>query len=227
MEDKKFDEIMEKYVSSTINNRENDLKGVKEYTPKHRQGFALKWGAVAVSICIIMSISILLPNILIDSNKKSSIQSADSALTGDEVYNEQIYQEQVEGFDVLLSYGLSDCLLPDVSSYMPDVYILRKLDNKNTVVGLEADCSILDSRFKKITIGSILKQYNLQKYSCFSICINDSMWNDFTIKWSDYHDQNNQEFITKIVFSDEKYNYYIEAVTYEQIEPVAILNYVY
>lgn len=217
MDDKQFDEIMEKYVSSAPNNKANDLKYVKEYTPKHRMNFVLKWSSMAVCFCLIITLLIVLPSILNKKPQDSSVLYLD---------NEQIIPEPIYSVDNLSSYGLSKYLLPTITTSKQTAYIFRKTDD-NEVVGIEFRFPLMNYDYETITVGSTFLQYDLQKFSYYSVCVNNAVWNNLNVKWVSTFDEINETYITKMTFVYDNYNYFIETETYEQLEPLIILDYIY
>lgn len=215
MDDKKLDEIMHKYLSTTVKGQESDFKkmDVSNFTKKSHNMKAKAYICIAiVLVAVIAVVSIVLPKVLKDG--------------GDNMFyanDNDIYFENVENKELLFS-NFNNAIIP---TFECESCLFHNICLKETgdIFGLSVSYGVYDEIFDDIDVYVLKDGYILFILEEYLTLENQLEWTGIKIKYEII--ENDMQFKCKIYFKDGAYSYFISAIYYEPVDIQFILDNIY
>lgn len=218
MDDNRFNKIMEDYVSSTSNEMDIDLKKLPE-RPKKNKNLFYKI-VLSSSVAVVALLLIILPIYFLNTEQEQPIDET-------RYYDSNSVDLQaVEDIAQLGDFGIKEYIESQIS-VQPSVYVYTLTEEQSKVLGAHFRYNVFDYDFERITIDVIQKQNKLQEFALYENFTDTEKWNGIKAKFRVKYDDMKEIYNTQIYFSDNKYDYFIEAEHYDQLEPSIILDYIY
>lgn len=227
MDNKKFDELMETYVSSTNNSAEKDFRKLNaasaEKSPKRRislSGYA--WAALSFALVIALSLSIFLPLYFRkDGTGNAPGDPADQNQYFDDAELSRLPIDSIAKANEI--YGF-DIILPSIESIGEDISVICKKGNEYEALGIYANLSIYSETTDFIYMYAIKKNYSLKTLEFYDVFENQALWNGYQTKYFVEYDEEVTTYKYYINFVVEDFSYFIEILRYDDIGIAELLN---
>lgn len=214
MDDKQFDESMQKYVKSTSKGMDADFAKLIKNQQHNRQKYSsvkfLRYVIVSCVVIITIVLSIVLPIIL-------SYSSTNNIPVSDEIsYYESSNIQTVflsSSFNSLDQYNV-DIVVPKIN-YLESNVSLVILNNTETVLGFKISLSVYDELFDTIDYFAIYDNYVIDTFSHYHNMTTSFQLNDLYILYEEVYDEDNFYYICHLLFNHQKMNYYVSFIYYE------------
>lgn len=219
MKDEKFNELMERYVDSTKQSEETDLKKMKEQikTPvvSRRKVSAWVWATCAILLVAVISLSVVLP-IVFNKEEKSETHYCDAL---------NIHKIPVENMSDLKEEYQFDCMLPTIGMIdEPTLYLMSEREGSE-IFGAFIEISVFDENFDGIDFHVLKKPYKMSSLKYYEYFSNEAVWNSLPVKYLITDDSGYYTY--EITFSDDEYEYFVRFATYTSMEITQILDHIY
>ncbi len=223
MDDKEFEEIMQKYVASTSRGKETDFKKLRQLqsqrqVPQRRKSFKPKYALVGVLCSIILVLAVVLPTTLIkqDDVDKSEI-----------IYSniEDIRATIVESINVLKDNYNLNAIYANVGDVSASSVLLSKKDNAIIGAYIIADGS--DGNISKVSNFIINKKYILNDFKQYYEFPRKVSWGEYTVGYAMILDEASNNMKYQIYFTDGNYDYFLNVTGRIGMEIEDILNTLY
>jgi len=226
MDDKKFDEIMHKYVSGKTRGMEADFSKFNErkeekIIKKHKN--KLLWAAASCVAVIAIVLSIVLPVTL-----TSSQESGDDTQTSNIQYLEEqevALREVAAKDDIALKYNIT-ASLPAIKAQGAIYCILLNKANDN-IIGAFIDLSIFDENFDFVNMHIVSQNTVWNMLVDYESLAFESSWNDSNVKFLVEHDEESGSNYIRIFFVMDGYKYYLNAQYYGELNVEEILDLIF
>ena len=217
MNDKEFDEIMQKYVESTRPNKDIALKKLNQKPDSEKRTHKKlkpQFICAAVMCSIILALCIALPITLIDSTSN-----------GLRHYSvEDVSFKIVENIDVVKNeYGIT-VKYPTVK---PDVVYSVSTNEDNFVIGVMLELWVFDVKIFNAEFVAVSKSHILDKYEKFFNFSILQQWSGYTLSSYKTYDFETLYYSKEIYFSDNKYDYFLTIQSEEDLQVTEIMDILY
>ena len=226
MDDKKFEEIMHKYVSGKKRGKDVDFyklnqKKEKKLVKKYSNRFV--WATVSCIIVIIaITLSVVLP-LTLPATRKGSEDNQLPVINYFEEENIEIILVSGEE-EISSKYNIS-AVLPNIENQGIGYCILHdKL--KDDVIGAYIDIGVFDEYFDGVKMR-IVSQNNVLMLADYQFLPDESTWRNNTVKYVKSFDEDLERSDVRMYFILDGYNYYLEAQYYGDLTVVEILDLIF
>lgn len=219
MNDDKFNEIMNKYVSSTGRNADDDLAKLRNSEKVSRQVRKKRyaWSAVAAIIVIAVTLATVLPLTL----GKGGQSEGDGYFYCDETqveFVEMPHQEILE----LGKFSLLPIAFENPIGEQNYAMFLREMD---AVIGIMSKYTLYSQLLDEVNIIALKEKYIYsQTQVIFDECKLNSNWREKKVNYAMVEIKNSGIYEYSFVFNDSGMNYYITAVVYGTPSPDTVLD---
>lgn len=223
MEDREFDEIMNKYVASTGRDAEFDLAklrqkenaGNKAGAVRHARRFA--WASVAAVLIVAVVLAVALPLTLGGGGENTS--SGPFYCDDGEVLYQKVDVSVAES-----EYGI-DVMETDVEDTLGTLHMLLTLSSDNTAIGVRSEYGVFNENFDSIVIFSIKDGYVFVPTQQISLsCVSTTVWRDIPVKYGIKYDEEMQCSRCCYEFSANGMNYFVQTTVYGDFTAEEILD---
>lgn len=208
MEDKMFDEMMEKYARSTSKGMEHDLGRMNsaEQKPPVKTNRKIVFAACSVVLSVCICLAIVLPLTI-------GTERNDANPPSQFYYSDAEYMRDVPFTSLTeLSEYASDFMFPNID-YIASGGMLKMNDAIGELGGIMLEVSVYDEYFDDILILMYYDNYVYAGEDWYNICINTSLWNGIDVKYSTV-ELENDTYDWRMKFSSNGVNYYLSFVFY-------------
>ncbi len=225
MNDKKFDEIMHKYVSSKKQGMDADfskLNEIKEKRTAKKNKSRLIWATVSCFIVIAVTLSVVLPLTLPSKNEDD----------GGSLSNIQYFEAQdielkvVEGKEDITSKYNITASLPTINNQCVGYSIICNRAN-DYIIGTYIELEVFDEYFDSIKMYIISENnvvYMLAEYDALPY---ESKWGNNNIKYLIDHDEDWDCNNIMLFFVLDGYKYYLDAQYYGDLNVEEVLDLIF
>ena len=209
MEDKKFEEIMRKYVSGKSRGKAVDfakLEGEECATPRRKP--KLVWASLSCIFLVVVTLAVVLPLTLSQSdNTPSPFYCA----SGDIKY---VYLDSTD--EIATEYHIS-ATLPNIEWQEISCSIMKsKIDDR--ILGANLVLTVFDEYFDDIEIDVIAENNIVDSFLPYELYEEETEWNGVTVKYYvTYIESFENYYTTKIFFRKDGYKYYLKAQHIEEM----------
>lgn len=218
MDDKEFDEIMQKYVDSASGLQREDLKKLTNNSrvAKKKPLPRLVWAAIALSFIVVISLSITLPLVLKpDVNNQQQIY----ALLDDDILLEHI--DELEDF---LSNNCNGMPYPTIARFSNLSNAILLKENKKAI-GIKSVMEIYGEDCYSLSFYILEKKYRLVSLISYPELENKADWEGIEVRFKSVIQRDVTE--TYMFFVKSSYVYYMKAVSYESKSPSELLDIIF
>lgn len=219
MNDDKFNEIINKYVSSTGRSVDDDLAKLKKSEKVSRQVRKKRyaWSAVAAILVIAVTLATVLPLTL----GKGGQSEGDGYFYCDET--------QVEFVEMPLQNILEDGhfeLLPMAfENPIQEQHSALILQQENIVIGVNSKYAIYSILLDEIYIFALKEKYFYsQTQVIFNECESNTTWRVKNVKYNVGEIKNTGSYEYSFVFNHKGMNYYVKTIVYGTPSPDTVLD---
>lgn len=224
MDDKKFEEIMHKYVSGKSKGKNADFRKLYsiEKTEKTKKSYCkLIWASVSCMLIVALALAIALPLTLQSSKKDSESQPP------------KVYYCEIKDIEMIVVDSYNDYSTYNISAMMPDIVcqdigtMVMKSKIDNHVIGAYIALSIYDEYFDNITINIIAENNVLNYLEIYEKFSQEVLWQSETVQYYIEYNDLYGSYETKIFFMKDSYKYYLDLIYYENLDITDILDMVF
>lgn len=219
MNDDKFNEIMNKYVSSTGRSADNDLAKLRNSEKVSRQVRKKRyaWSAVAAILVIAVTLATVLPLTL----GKGSQSEGDGYLYCDETQVEFVEMHLQDVLE-LGNFSLLPMAFENPISEQHYAMILRESD---AVIGSMSRYTIYRELMDEVNVFALKDKYIYsQTQVIFDECKLNSNWREKNVRYIMVEIKNSGSYEYSFVFNDNGMNYYVKAIVYGTPSPETVLD---
>lgn len=215
MDDKRFDEIMHRYVAGKSRGKNVDFTKLEEKENiKTRKSPKFVWTSLSCILVIVVTLAIALPLALQPSDTSPKTYYCD---VGD---IETVYVDSVVVLET--EYHIS-AELPSIKYEDMNIAIKKsKIDDH--IVGASLELSVFDEYFDDIEINIILENTVVQIFLSYEIFDDNAVWQGVSVKYNVEYFDEFDSYYAKIFFRKGGYKYYIEVNYIEAIDIVEMLD---
>lgn len=240
MDDKKFDEIMHKYVSTRTRGKDADFGKLNEQKKvKTAKNFnsRLAWSAVSCVLLIAVALSIALPLTLPDNknhlegnidDSDASIYEPDSSNPPDIQYcdEDELSLQLLESEDKLASEYNITATLPTIQNQAAGYILLRNRTNKN-IVGALVEFSVYDDYFDIVRMYIVPENTVVTILSDYETLPLETIWNNCSVKYIIDYDEESECHNSRMFFSMGGYKYHLDAQYYGELSIEEVLDLIF
>ncbi len=227
MDDKKFNDIMNNYISSKSQGKEVDFAKLenKQKVKKNDKKLKLIYSSVALLLIVAITLAIALPFTLNNETNNGGEQGAPLPIIK---YFEptQIEFIHLEDSDDLLSAYYFSADLPEIEHQDISVFALQDKEVEE-IIGAYLEILIYDEVFDTVNLYVIPKSIKLSTLESFDDLIDETLWNDDVVKYYTVYSDVDFCYTTRSVCSIGDYEYYIEAIYYNDLQITELLNLIF
>lgn len=219
MNDDKFNKIMNKYVSSTGRNADDDLAKLRNSEKVSRQVRKKRyaWSAVAAILVIAVTLATVLPLTL----GKGSQSEGDGYFYCDETQVEFVEMP----LEDILEQGRFGLLPVAFENPIQEQHSALILQQENIVIGINSKYAIFRENFDEVNIFALKEKYIYsQTQVIFDECESNITWRVKNVKYNVGEIKNSGSYEYFFVFNDNGMNYYVTAIVYGTPSPHTVLN---
>lgn len=219
MNDDKFNKIMNKYVSSTGRNADDDLAKLRNSEKVSRQVRKKRyaWSAVAAIIVIAVTLATVLPLTL----GKGSQSEGDGYFYCDET--------QVEFVEMplqnILEEGHFELLPMAFENPIQEQHNALILQQANIVIGINSTYAIYSENLDEVNMFVLKEKYvYTETQFIYDNCKFQVNWHNKNVKYNVEEIKESKSNRYSFVFNDRGMNYYIKTIVYGTPSPDTVLN---
>lgn len=219
MNDDKFNEIMNKYVSSTGRVADDDLAKLKKTETVSRQVRKKRyaWSAVAAILVIAVTLATVLPLTL----GKGGQSDGDGYFYCDETQVEFVEMP----LEDILEQGRFGLLPVAFENPIQEQHSALILQQENIVIGINSKYAIFRENSDEVNIFALKEKYIYsQTQVIFDECESNITWRVKNVKYNVGEIKNSGSYEYFFVFNDNGMNYYVTAIVYGTPSPDTVLN---
>lgn len=215
MDEKKFDEIMHRYVAGKSRGKNVDFAKLEEKENiKARKSPKFVWASLSCFLVIVVTLAIALPLALQPTDSSSKTYYCD---VGD---IETVY---VDSIDVVKTEYHISAQLPNIEYEDRNIAIKKsKIDDR--IVGAYFGLSVFDEYFDDIEINIIFENTVVQSFEAYEIFSSETVWKSLPVKYNVKYFDEYDTYCAEVFFKKDGYKYYIEVNYIEAIDIVEILD---
>lgn len=218
MEDKEFDEIMQKYVDSASGLQGEDLKKLtnNRRVAKKKTLPRLIWAAIALSFIVVIGLSITLPLVLKpDVNNQQQIYA---------LLDEDILLEHIDELEDFLSNNCNGMPYPTIAHIINLSNAILLKENKKAI-GIKSEMGIYGEDCYSLSFYILEKKYRLVSLISYPELENKADWEGIEVRFKSVIQRDVTE--TYMFFVKSSYVYYMKAVSYESKSPSELLDIIF
>lgn len=219
MNDKEFDEIMNKYVESTKNDQRYDLQKLQAQPSVKSKSWNKKlvFSSLAIILVVGLALAIALPlSINNQQSEENTVYYCDgkdieySPMDASEITND--YLETFQPLKINCNMGATHQLM---------VYIPT-----NQPIGVMSNYAVYDEYFDEIKVYNIKQNYIINELeNIISTCKDSAQWNGIEIKYNIVPQSMAQYSVYQCLFAINDMVYIISADVYYDFEVADFLNF--
>lgn len=222
MEDREFDEIMNKYVASTGRDAEFDLAKLRQKenagkagAVRHTRRFA--WASVAAVLIVAVVLAVALPLTLGGGGENTG----NGPFYCDD--GEVLYQT-VDISVAESQYGI-DVMETRIEDTLGTLHMLLTLSSDNTAIGVRSEYGVFNEIFDSIVIFSIKDGYVFVPTQQISVsCVSTTVWRDIIVKYGIKFDEETQSSRCYYEFYANGTNHFVQTTVYGDFTAEEILD---
>lgn len=225
MNDKKFDEIMQKYVASKTRGQEIDFVKLNEKMDKmdnvviKKNKKRLVLASISFIVVIAVALAIVLPLTLPSSSDNTPSP------------NTQYFDEQ--NLSILSVYSMSDIANYNIVTTLPTILcqnniilmLLSKADS--TVVGAHIDIAVFDKIFDNVNMYILPEDKMINDLVFYTTCPMTSNWMGNTVKYFTEFDEDLGYYRARIFIKMNGYKYFIETQHHTNLPVEELLDLIF
>lgn len=219
MNDDKFNEIMNKYVSSTGRAVDDDLAKLKNSEKGSRQVRKKRyaWSAVAAILVIAVTLATVLPLTL----GKGGQSEGDGYFYCDETQVEFVEMPMED----ILEQGQFGLLPVAFENPIQEKHSALILQQENIVIGINSKYAIFRETLDEVIFFALKEKYIYTETQFIDKnCAFETQWREKNVKYNVVENKNTVSNEYSFVFNDSGMNYYITAVVYGTPSPDTVLD---
>ncbi|MEG1790949.1 MAG: hypothetical protein RRY78_00625 [Clostridia bacterium] len=228
MENKKFDEIMQKYVVSTAKGSEVDFSklergaAVRKNLPIRK----LLFSSFIVMLVLAVSLSVAIPLAISSRNGFDKFDGQKGGINFCSDISE-INLEEIGGLSELSTkYGFNT-LCPTIKCNISSASILTAKNNPQMLFGAFVSLYAAGSDYESIEIYMLPENSVINSLLYYENYSNLISWNGFTVNYNREYDYLKKSYNLECFFNDGNYKYYMEIRFPKNIATTDVLNMVY
>ncbi len=228
MDDKMFNEIMNNYVSSKSNGKEIDFAKleVKQKAKSNRKKLRLIYSSVTLLLVVAITLAIALPLTLNKNTDTSNAQGDEKPPTIQYFEPAQIEFINIESYENFQSeYGFS-VTMPTIENQDMAIYVIQNIETKETI-GVYLEILIYDVIFDIVKVYIMRENTKLSSLAVYEDLVWESSWNDSTVKYYTAYSELDYSYTTRMVCAIGDYEYYMDAVYYEDLQIAELLGLIF
>lgn len=219
MNDDKFNKIMNKYVSSTGRNADDDLAKLRNSEKVSRQVRKKRyaWSAVAAIIVIAVTLATVLPLTL----GKGGQSEGDGYFYCDETQVEFVEMPMED----ILEQGQFGLLPVAFENPMQEKHSALILQQENNVIGINSKYAVYSILLDEMYIFALKEKYvYTETQFIYDNCKFQVNWHNKNVKYNVEEIKESKSNRYSFVFNDRGMNYYIKTIVYGTPSPDTVLN---
>lgn len=231
MDDKKFDEIMKKYVSRKSRPEDVDFEKLNEREYKNVQPRFSRRMAISFMSCFILiavTLAIVLPLTLRVKNDTDPINPTPD--DGGFCYSGEYKLIAVADYERLSSdYDIKPKLIPTVSNYKGmGIFAMQPIDD-NRLLGAYISYGVYGDYLREVDIRIIPKNVVLGYYTHYEDCSDNVTWKNLTVKYYIVPDsyEKDGDYEARLYIFDGSYKYYVTVKYFEELEIKELLDMIF
>ena len=218
MDDKEFDEMMNKYVDSTRGLIDKDLSRLSDAKAEVKKKNSSKpfWITISAVLTIAIVLAITLPLTMQNTvgNKSAVYQITEN----DIVFNYDADLITVDGYEELM--------LPTLENVGETTTAWNLKENGN-LIGIEYAVDIFDELIESISVVLLNKEYQYNMLTQYYNLANSVQWHDISIEYECEEDLYGTIFITYMYLEFNEYKYHFIVKSYQAIPIAELLDVIF